>query len=335
MLRRTVLRLPLVAAVAMGALAATAPAQAQPSALHAPGDVHFATTATRGDVAHTIRRNDGSWYPFATVPYAPIAHFSGVLASVIVGDEEHLMQQYYYGVGAYYRGLRYVIRHADGSWTEAASPPDATGSTTFALTAVGGELHRVRRADGGPIEHTARHADGTWSSPTVVAAQSPGDSSLAVAADGGVLRVFVVDRANGTALSSFVRRTDGTWGQASAVPFAPAAGVTATSVDVAQVGAELHAAVIGSDGAVYHAALGSTGWTQFRDISSQTGAPGDFVNDVAVTASRGTLHLAVVTRENRLLHTIRLADGRWLPFGDVKQATGSNVLAGAISIAGS
>ncbi|MFJ6676123.1 hypothetical protein ACIQMJ_33910 [Actinosynnema sp. NPDC091369] len=334
--RRTVLRIPAVAALVVASLSATAPAQAEPATTHVPGDVHLVTTLTGGEVAHTIRRGDGSWYPFGTIPDAPRAHYSNNLVSAIVGDEEHVMHNWYYGVGPYYQAYRYVIRHADGSWTE--QTPVADGPTSDVdLAAVAGELHRVQRGGdtGTALTHRVRHADGTWTPWTAIPAQVDHDSDFAIAGVGTDLRLLTLNPPVNGVLSSFVRQSDGTWAQGADVPFAPSSGATATAVDIAQVGAELHAVVVGSDGGLYHAALRSTGWTTFHEVASQTGAPGGTVDELSITASGGALHVAIITSEYRLLHTIRLSDGRWLPFGDVHEVTALEARQSHLSIAGS
>ncbi|MCE6998106.1 hypothetical protein LZG04_25395 [Saccharothrix sp. S26] len=332
--RRTALRIPAVAALAMAAL--TAPAHAEPATMHAPGEVHLVRTLSGGEIAHTIRRADGSWYPFNTIPNAPRAHYTNNLTSAIVGNEEHVMHNWYYGVGPYYQAYRYVIRHADGSWTE--ENPVADGPTSDVdLTAVAGELHRVQRGgdNGAALTHRIRHADGTWTPWTAIPAQVDFDSDFAIAGAGSDLRLLTLNPPADTVLSSFVRHADGTWEQRADVPFTPRSGTTAVAVDIAQVGTELHAVVVGNDGALYHAALRSTGWTSFHEVASQTGAPGGTVTQFSITASLGTLHVALTTSENRLLHTIRTSDGRWLPFGDVNQATTLAAPWNGLSIAGS
>lgn len=338
MSRRTALRIPVVAALVMASFTATTPAPAEPDVLHVPGEVHFAMTADGGQVLHTIRRGDGTWHPLRFVPGVPTVRYSHSVNSVIVNGEEHMLYYYVYGNGPK-TSLRYVIRRADGSWVDAAGPGDVEPTSGFALAEVAGELHRVRRvsAGDGPLEHVVRHADGTWSSPSTVPVRSTFDDEFTIAGSDGALRLLVNNVGLHTAFSSFVRHADGRWEQTPDVPFDPPTGTRAVTVVIAQVGAELHAVVTGGDGGVYHAVQRSTGdWTTFHDIASQTGAPGGTVTGAAITASRGALHLVVNTGEGRILHTIRSGDGRWLPFGDVLEATGSpNLTTSWLTIAGS
>lgn len=336
MLRRTMLGIPVVAALAMGSLTATA--VAEPEVSHVPGEVHLATFGSPGatGVAHTVRRGDGNWYGFG---YLGTSHSQRQLVSAIVGGEEHLLYEDYSGL-PYRPWLHHRIRHADGSWSEVVGSPDTTGSTTdLAVAAVAGELHRVRRNSGDDtLRHNVRHADGTWSETVAIPALSSPTSNVAIAGVGGDLRLLVDGIGGDTVIVSYVRHADGTWEQTPDVPFTPpVAGVTAVNVEVAQVGTELHAAVTGSDGRLYHAAQRSNGaWTGFHDIASQTGVPRGTVTSAAITAARGTLHVAVTTSEGRILHTIRSGDGRWRPFGDVLDATGSPSLTpNGLTIAGS
>lgn len=324
MSRRTLLGLPLIVAVTMASSTATAPAE--PSTAHVPGDVHLATFGSPGStgVAHTVRRGDGSWTGFG---YIGTSHSQRQLVSAIVNGEEHLLYEDYSGL-PYRPWLHHRIRHADGSWSEVIDRPgDTTGSTNdLAVAAVGGELHRVRRSSDDPLmKHNVRHADGTWSSTVIVPAATTATMNVAIAGVGDTLRLVIDDTAGGRILPSYVRYSDGTWARTADVPFTPAAAeVTATNVELAQVGSDLHALVTGSDGEVYHALQRPTGeWTAFTNVASQTGAPGSAVNSASITASRGVLHVAVGTDGDRLLHTIRSGDGRWLPFGDVLAANSS------------
>jgi hypothetical protein len=323
--RRTLLGLPVIVAVTMAPLTATAPAE--PTTAHVPGDVHLATFGIPGStgVAHTVRRGDGSWTGFG---YIGTNHSQRQLVSAIVDGEEHLIYEDYSGL-PYRPSLHHRIRHADGSWSEVTpGPVGTTGSTNdLAVAAVNGELHRVRRgSDDQLMKHTVRRADGTWASAVVVPAATTATTNAAIAGVGDTLRLVVDDTAGGRILPSYVRYADGTWAQTADVPFTPApAEVTATDVELAQVGSDLHALVIGSDGEVYHALQRPTGeWTTFTNVASQTGAPGSAVNSASITASRGVLHVAVATDGDRLLHTIRSGDGRWLPFGDVLAANSSS-----------
>ncbi|MCE6995122.1 hypothetical protein LZG04_09910 [Saccharothrix sp. S26] len=319
------LRLPAVAALTTAALSDAAPAHAEPGTLHVPGEVHLATMGTAGatGVAHTTRRADGTWTGFS---YTGTQHSPHALVSAVVNDEQHLLFEDASGLPNR-PWLHHRIGRSDGSWSEVSGPPDSSGWTAYlAVAGVAGELHRIRRSiDDARLTHHVRHADGTWSSATIVPAASTANTDVGLAGVGGNLRLVINDTAGGRVLPSYLRYPDGQWVQTSDVPFTPAAAeVTAVGVRLAQVGSELHAVVYGSDRKVYHAVQRSTGeWTTFHDVASQTGAPGSPVSGVSITASLGALHLAVSTQDNRLLHTIRFADGRWLPFGDVLAVTGS------------
>ncbi|MEU4445523.1 hypothetical protein AB0K14_26860 [Actinosynnema sp. NPDC050801] len=337
MLRRTTLQIPIIAALAMASLTATAPAQAEPEVLHVPGEVHFAMTAHGAEVLHTVRRGDGNWYPFNFVPNAPVGHSPHTVASAIVGSEEHVMTYYSHGIGPQ-TSTWYVIRRASGSWATQVSPPGGGTTATFALAGVAGELHRVGwdRTGDGSLQHALRRSDGTWSSLSTVPVQSTYGDEFAIAGSGGALHVLVNNIPLGGAFSSFVRYADGGWERLPDVPFTPPTGTRAVTVVMTQVGTELHAVVTGGDGRLYHAARRSNGaWTAFHDVASQTGDPGSVVRQATITAASGALHLAIATDDQRLLHTIRFGDGSWLPYGDVEQATGWQGDPGRISIAGS
>ncbi|GAB2967040.1 hypothetical protein [Saccharothrix stipae] len=334
MLRRTTLQIPIIAALAMASLTATAPAQAEPDVLHVPGEVHLAALGFAGamGVVHVTRHADGTWSGF---DYLGTNHSPQQLVLTVAGGQEHLMFVDYSGLPNR-PALHHLVRQADGAWTNVDGPADNIGSTAELVAAdVAGELHRIgRNGADGVYRHNVRHADGTWSSTVDVPVPSSSTTSISIAGVGGALHLVV---RGGATLPTYVRHADGTWARTSDVPFAPPSGATATGLDTAGVGPDLHAAAVGNDGRLYHAVQRSNGaWTTFHDVASQTGAPGGTVTSTAITGSGDTLHLTATTSEGRLLHTIRLGNGRWLPFGDVQQVTGSPTFGQrGVAIAGS
>lgn len=328
---RSAFRTALALAAVVGTSFVAGQSQAEPAALHVPGEVHF-TTLTQSGLAHTIRRGDGSWDGFGVLPES---FFRGdSLASTIVAGEEHVLFQYTRrSHPPHTSAYRHHIRHADGTWTLGEIGFDQVNANV-AVTAVSGELHLVHRHSGdGVVRHRVRHVDGTWVDladlPVVVGA----GAGVGVAGSGGELRLLLGDPAAGT-LTYYVAQADGTWSEGTNVPFAPSAqGVTPSEVDVAQVGTALHAVVRGSDGLLYHSLRNSTGaWTTFHGVGTQIPLPAGPVTAVSITASSDTLHVAV-TAGTGLFHAIRLANGAWRPFGDVEREAGE-VTSFGVSIAG-
>jgi len=318
MLRRTVLRLPLVV-VLLGAapLVAPSPMRAEPGLQqHTTGEVRLAA-GTDGNLTHTVRHADRHWDRFTTLR---TVNAPSHLVSTTVDGEEHLLHDDWSGrLSAPF--VRHRIHRADGTWD--SSNPGFGGSTAdLAVAAVAGELHVVRRstAKDATVEHRVRHADGTWSI-LPAAPVSPGpDGSVAVAGLGRELHLLITNQV-GNSLLSFVRYPDGVWSPATTVPFTVRT-IQASTVDIAVVRGELHAVVLGSDGNLYHSIRHRDGaWDRFDDVAPETGDPGT-PDHVSVTASRGALHLAISTREGGLFHTIRHPDRTWQPFGDVRGETG-------------
>jgi len=325
MMRNTVFRLPLALALVAGPLVATTPVQAAPSVQHATGAVHLATMSQGYQVDHTIRHADGAWQDVRKLTTAGPYKRGRNLVSAIVNGEEHLLFDDPRSMGmTIYR----MIRHADGTW-ESTSEGRVQLSSRVAVAAVSGELNEARTDSNGNLVLRARHSDGTWTAGTAVPVTLTATSSFSLAGNGGELR-FVIT--NPTGLSYLVRDAAGTWSPATDVPFT-VPGVTASTVDIAQVGTELQVVVLGSDGALYHSIRHQNGaWDAFGNIGPEAGDPGTPVS-VSVTASTGTFHLAIGTSEGGVHHTIRFPDGSWQPFGDVEGATGGS-LGSEVTIAG-
>jgi hypothetical protein len=324
MLRRTVLGLPL--ALAMGAALVATPAQAAPAVQHAAGDVHLATLLQGNQVDHTIRYADGSWQDARKLTAA--YRVGRNLVSTIVNGEEHLL---FDELGISWVGSYNMIRHADGTWESNYRPGLASSPGGLAVAAVSGELNEVRLDSWTSAVLRTRHSDGTWTAPTAVPVTTTATTSFSAAGSGGELR-FVITNPTGTSLSYLVRDATGTWSPATDVPFT-VPGVTASTVDIAQIGAELQAVVLGSDAQLYHSIRHANGvWDTFNNVGPAAGDPGTPIS-VSVTASTGTFHLAIATSEGGVHHTIRFANGTWQPFGDVEQAAGGS-LGSEVTIAG-
>jgi len=328
-LRRTVLQLPLVVALAVGPLAAATPVQAAPGVQHITGEVQLATFSGEAGVRHTIRHADGTWDEFGALTGDRTERN---LRSAIAYGEQHLVFDSTpdsHGGGV----VQHWVRHADRTWT-VLSRTYLPYAQDFAVTGVLGVMHMVRLRPGGRLDHLTQTSDGSWVDQVGVPFQVPSENgSVAVASTGDQLHLLATNAA-GTGFISAVRSPDWTWTTPVEVPFTtPLGGVTPSTVDIAQVGDQLHAVVLGGDAQLYHSIRHADGrWDVFNNVGPEAGEPGTPVH-VSVTPSRGTLQLAIATSEGGLFHTIRFTDGAWQPFGDVQHEAGS-VQSREVTIAG-
>lgn len=212
-----------------------------------------------------------------------------------------------------------------------------TAAPAPALAHVPGEVQLMTPGPGPAAEHTIRHAAGNWDRFNQLGTggwEVPLDMATAIV--NGELNLVHASRYPVRPFAHYtylrIRHADGTWSPATPTTFL-STQFTASTVDVARVGADLHAVINATDGGLYHAIRRSNGsWTGWGNVGGETGVPG-VIDSAAVTASRNTLHLAVATAAGGLFHAIRFADGTWQRFGDVKGAAG-DVYAYEVTIAG-
>jgi hypothetical protein len=86
-----------------------------------------------------------------------------------------------------------------------------------------------------------------------------------------------------------------------------------------------------NEGKIFHSIRFAAGnWLPFGDVTQQAGNPGAFW-DVSIAGNETTAELHMIGRtgppvpeptNGKLWHTIRSADGKWVPFGDVLEQTG-------------
>ncbi|QES47228.1 hypothetical protein DEJ50_04655 [Streptomyces venezuelae] len=150
-------------------------------------------------------------------------------------------------------------------------------------------------------------------------------------------RTHVTVEASGQAFHS-VRAEDGTWtpfgnigteGGAGAVP----GGVRSTAE--AGVDGDTHVLAVSGAGGLFHTVRSTSGeWTGFGDVRDATGASlPAAVTQVAAASIGAELHVAVVA-DGTIHHTVRKADGTWLPFGEVGRPSGKAVSKVAVARVG-
>ncbi len=200
-------------------------------------------------------------------------------------------------------GAAYVfVRGADGTWsspTQLAAPPPG-GSFGSSVTLSGNTL-----VVGAPLENNGagtayvfvRGADGTWSSPTQLAAPPPGGSfGSSVTLSGNTLVVGApAENNNAGAAHVFVRGADGTWSSPTQLA-APAGGSFGSSVTLSG-----NTLVVGAPwenngaGAAYVFARGADGtWISPTQLAAPAG--GSFGS--SVTLSGNTLVVGAPAENN-------------------------------------
>jgi len=284
--------------------------------------LHLCGTNTVGRFWHTIRRSNGSWYPFGDVEgqTGDRGSFNSV-ACADIGNDLHVCGSNTVG------RLWHAIRRVNGSWTPFGDIEGQTGDrgsfNSVACAAMGNELHVSGTNTAGRLWHAIRRANGSWTSFGDIESQT-GDrgsfNSVACAAIGNELHVSGTNTAG--RLWHAIRRANGSW-----TPFGDIEGQTGdrgsfNSVACAAVGNELHVCGTTTNGHLWHAIRRANGpWTPFGDVESQTGDRGSF-NSVACTELNGELHVSGTNTTGKLWHAIRRTNGSWTRFGDVEGQTG-------------
>ncbi|MFJ6135611.1 trypsin-like serine protease [Kitasatospora sp. NPDC092286] len=268
----------------------------------------------KGDTGlyQATRLYDGSWTPFEDVQ-AKAGSTGGVRVASTAGinGDTHIVT-----LGGDGR-LHHAIHRLDGTWQPFGDVNTVAGNlndiTQVATASVGGDLHVVVVAEGGQVFHTVRLANGTWAGfGPVFGATGPlsGITTVAAAGVGNDLHVAAV--ADGKLYHT--RRTgDGTWSGWGAVASEAGATGPVTSVAMARQGDAVNVAVLTDNGAnQYHTIwFPNQTWQPFRSLSGVLGQ----VTATSISAAPvdQDVQFAVVTNDNRVLTTARLADGGWNP----------------------
>ncbi|BCJ40706.1 hypothetical protein Aiant_13630 [Actinoplanes ianthinogenes] len=296
-----------------------------------PEVLQLTATTSRGGLWHTIRQEDGSWQPFfgdvKGVESNDPGHFVATACAGARGGM-HLVGLTHNG------GMWHTIRFADGSgWQPSFGDVKAQESNdpghfgAVGCAAVSGELHVVGLTNDGKMWHTIRHADGSWT-PAFgdVKGQESNDPGhfTAVGCAGVNGELHVVGLTDDGKMWHTIRHADGSWQPF----FGDVKGVESndpgyfTSVGCAGVNGELHVVALTGDGGMWHTIrlAGGTGWQPFfGDVKGvESNDPGYFTA-TGCAGVNGELQVLGLTEDGKMWHTIRHADGSWVPsFGDVK-----------------
>jgi hypothetical protein len=309
-------------------------------------EMHVCVVTTEGRLMHTIRRAGGSWLPFANVAeqngglgvvLVPIGLPGGmvgpVAASTTADGELHLCAAWWDG------RLLHTLRRADGSWLPFGFVEEQTGDISTAVsatasTAVDGELHLCVVTTDGRLLHTIRRTDGSWlpfgdvegQTGPIGAAPAQVRQATASATVDGELQVCAVTTSFSLVL--IVRRADGAWVKLGDVEaLAGDIGVVQQAAASATANGELHVCAVAPIGQLWHTIRrGPQSWFRFGDVEAQAGSASIVLEAAASATADGNLHVCTLSmlplNEKRLMHTIRRADGSWLPFDDVETQTG-------------
>ena len=275
-------------------------------------------TRTQDD-RHPVRRRRRSARSFGAaatvvVTLAALLTVPAGPASAAIGDAHWL--------GALDDGnLYHMIRRANGSWTQLGDVRGANGTSVPMYETAGATdgpwLHVLGVDYDGGLWHSIRYNDGAWSGFTAVFpfTGNPGEvRKVAAASHYGELHVLVITQWE---LSYTVRHIDGSWEPFRPIhPIHPDADPPQEVAAVMDSWGVLHVVVVGSDLSVYHRVRYLDGtWSPFGDL----GIPRwEALVDVAIAASRWSVHVAIVTRhpninitESGVYHRVRYYDGSW------------------------
>ncbi|GAA2124150.1 hypothetical protein [Glycomyces algeriensis] len=190
----------------------------------------FASIRDSGDLYHTVRNGDGTWWAswkrlrsFANgIEHIATAKVGTTIDTAVVSNGEIL----------------HAIRSSGGTWTGWGNIEGAAGEigdvNEVTLAGIGSSLHVVAMTTRYGLHHAIRRADATWQrfqEPAVLEGRIPFSASAANA--GGELQLGILELSDGKQVASHtIRRADGTW---QPVRFISTAGLTDTDDDLANL----------------------------------------------------------------------------------------------------
>jgi hypothetical protein len=248
--------------------------------------------------------------------------------------------------------LWHTIRLANSHWpfafgdvqaqTDEHGPDIGAVNAMACATNQGGNLHVLAMDGNGKLWHTIRlAADGTWSAFGDVQAQTDQHgpnigqihSPACATNQGGDLHVLVLD-SNDTLWHTIRLGADGTWPfpfrdvQAQTDQHGPGIGPVIFVACATSQGGDLHVLATDQNNKLWHTIrLAADGtWSTFGDVQAQTDQHGPNIGNIGdpacATNEGGDLHVLALDSNNKLWHTIRLANGHWpFAFGDVQAQT--------------
>lgn len=292
-------------------LAVTAKSPAAPYE-HLWHSIRFATEYTWQDL-RDVERVAGARGDFLDVDAA------------VVGTELHVLAVAKDGK------LWHTVR-GGGKWQDfrnvGAALNDPRPFKRVAAAAVGNDLHVVAIDGGGKLLHTIRFGTNTWQNffgevMVKTGAPADGDATMIDVAAAGIYSELHVLVVNGKGnLYHTIRRPNG-WQNFLGDVRATAAPLNEQfrTVSAGDLGNQLHVCTTTASGGLYHTIRFPTAWQNFLgDVRVVTFPPaGMKFSDVSCRQSGGELHIAAVTSEGGLWHTIRRAGG-WDRMANVEES---------------
>jgi hypothetical protein len=290
--------------------------------------LHLSGVSADGNLLRTTRFDSGSWLSFEDVQAkaGPIP-FPRDVSIQSFDNNLHICVTDNFGQ------LWHAIRHIDGSWQSFINVKTFTGHLGVILkvaigrvgSTYGGELHVCGVTGDAHLWHTIRRADGSWLPFRDVegpAGERGAMDALACAGNGAGELHLCATSGDGH-LWHTIRRADGAW-----FPFGDVEGQAGErgdfiDVDCAVINNELHVCGVTTDGHLWHTIRRTDGsWDSFADVEGQAGERGDFARIAITELYGGQLEVVGITGCLELWHTIRRADGTWIPFSDVEGKVG-------------
>lgn len=189
----------------------------------------FAAMRWSGDLYHTVRNEDGTWWAnwkllrtFTSIDYLAAARVGTTIDTAVVSNGE----------------IVHAIRSSGGTWSGWGNIESAAGEIGdirgVTLAGIGSSLHVVALTNAYSIHHAIRNVDATWQRfREVPGFTSRGPFAASAANAGGELQLGVLELADGKQVGTHtIRHADGTWQTVRSIP---TAGLPATDNDLAMV----------------------------------------------------------------------------------------------------
>jgi hypothetical protein len=337
-----------VGSALLGSTAATAVPAAQAATVRVPATtragadgLNLLMQGATSQVLQTARYANGQWAPTTQLfKNQDVLYFTDVVQNGVL---RFFGEVFTSGCAL---TLEEASQSANGSWSALKPMPGLTSldwchdaaadySNYMAAAVVGTHVQVVYIDTDGQIAHTTETADGSWTTPDLVAPVGgyarDTFQSVTAASVGGELQVAVVDQTHRTVLHT-VLNANGTWdhwGNVLGATGTPRSWGIPIRVSMAGFGSSLQMVVL-TNGQVaqYHAIRNPNGsWTHFGDIDAAVnfqaaGFQGTVLQEVSAVNVGGKLEATFASDDNSgsLYFTLRNPNGTWTKAGRIRTA---------------